>query len=568
MEKKNSKKKEIIALVYAAVLTWGVPVFCLFFAKDIVGLWEHLVYLLTTTAFYLLLMSCFKRRTLLWVVSPMLLLNLFGLVSVVAFGILPTLMLFYTLLAATSLEIKELFLTYYPLVILLLAVWVGYFVLAYRYVQSELFFKRKTRIWVGSISGLWLVLSLAGACIYGFTGKMPAFRLVTKVSPFYEVFNLSRIGYMRHAVKESREHLSAYRFGAQSSAQDDEMVVMLFGETGRFRSWEVNGYQRATSPCLLARGEEIISFDSCYSVANLTTVSVPLILSRATALDVEHYTDEPSVVDAFHEAGYSTAWVTDQSPNNSFLRFISGRCDYVFYHEVSSSFFDMNLLQPISEAVASLPGKQMLTIHSKGSHFNYSARYPHEAAYFRPDLNDVSAENIVAYLKGDSVFPEVDSKQSSLQDMVRFLITNSYDNSIRYTDRFVDSVINLFEQTERPVVLIYMADHGENLMDDERHAILHGQGLGTVYEYHVPLFVWASEAYKQRYPERWTALRANRSKLISTMNIYHTLLDLGSVDMPTVQQEKSLASPLLEADSVVYKLDGDLRPQVISAYEP
>lgn len=569
MEREYDKKKEVIALAYAAVLLLGVPLYNLCFAQDIVGFWDHLVYLLTTVAFYGLLVSIFKRRHLLWVLTPMLLLNVVDLVPVVAYGSTPSLMFTYSLLVAEGGETTELLGTYLPLILLVLAVWIVYFVLNYRYVLKAFFFGKKVRLIVGGIAALWLLIAGIGATVYALSDNAPAFKAVLNVCPFNEIYNVQRVALIRHKVHVNQTELPAAQLDATTTAQDDELVVLLIGETGRYRNWQLNGYERETSPHMMARKEQLISLDSCYTVANLTTVSVPLMLSSAEPNDLEHYYDNPSVVRAFHGSGYKTAWIADQSFDNPFLLPISGQCDYIFYHDHRSfSFYDMDLLAPLRECLSKQQGKQLVVVHSLGCHFKYSSRYPEEMSYFKPDLYDVSWNEVLSLRDFAGVSFDGNHPQSAVANIVRCILTNSYDNALRYTDYFLDSVLTTLEQTGRPVALLYVADHGENLLDDEQHLFLHGQGEGTIYEYHVPCFVWASESYKERYPERWQVMQANHSKQLSTMSVFHTLLDLGGVTAEPYKPELSFASRHFKAENVAYKLDGNLRLKPFSTVEP
>ena len=80
--------------------------------------------------------------------------------------------------------------------------------------------------------------------------------------------------------------------------------------------------------------------------------------------------------------------------------------------------YDMQLLDTMKRIVeADTENDLLFILHCYGSHFSYHQRYPREAAYFLPD---------------DDVAIERQHKQK---------IWNAYDNSIRYTDTFLSSVI-------------------------------------------------------------------------------------------------------------------------------
>lgn len=564
-----SREKEIITFVYASILLFAVPIYTTFAAEDLGGFFSRLIYFLSNVAIYVFAACFIKRRHLLWVCAPMLLIDLYDFVYVLMYHRTADVLWTYTALVAEGGEMTELLVTYLPLAIVVMFFWSAYFILTYRYAQKEHFFQGRMRRIVTSVSGGWCALMTIFLLVARFTGGMMPFQAVVDVSPIHDFNNLCRIAHIRYTIHDGQKNYDSFRFGATTTAEDDELVVLVLGETGRYLNWQMNGYDRETSPHLMARQDQLITYDSCYTVANLTTVSVPMLMSRATPQNTKIYYNEPSFLQAFQEAGYMTAWIADQSFNNPFLLTFSGRCDFLFYHDHKSfQFYDIDLLQPLNQCISTQPGKQMIVLHSLGCHFKYSARYPKEMSYFRPDLNDVSAKEVFSLRDWDGLTIDRNNIGSSFANVARSILTNSYDNAIRYTDFFLDSVITSLEQTGRPVVMVYVADHGENLLDDEQHKLLHGQESTSIYEFHVPLFVWASQSYKERYPERWAALQSNSHSRISTMNIYHSMLNLGSVEMPLYEPHKSIASPSLLPDSISYRLNGDFHPIPLNVHIP
>ena len=334
----------------------------------------------------------------------------------------------------------------------------------------------------------------------------------------------------------------------------------------------MNGYARETSPRLMQR--EVVSFDSCFSVANLTTVSVPFILSRATPTHQELYLQEKSVVDAFHEAGYETSWIADQSFNNHFLLRIAESCDHTHYfmprnHEL---LLDTVLLAPVKERTHSKPPykgwsekPQMMVVHSLGCHFKYSQRYPDEFQHFVPDMKGMRIGALIPDFDSISEGIRLNNRRNSpaLVKNVQNVLVNSYDNAIRYTDYFLDSLIEILEESGRPAVMVYVGDHGENLMDDERHMLLHGTYAGSVWEYHVPLFVWMSEEYQSMYSDKMTTLRENKSKKMTTMYLFHSLLHLGGIRYRHIDLNRCIDSPAMEAQDTIYTIDANMNAVVL-----
>lgn len=204
--------------------------------------------------------------------------------------------------------------------------------------------------------------------------------------------------------------------------------------------------------------------------------------------------------------------------------------------------------------------RQFVVMHSLGCHYKYSERYPDDFQRFIPDMKGMNIRALMPDF--DSIahgvrFNTADNSPALMRNVKKVLV-NSYDNAILYTDYLIDSTIRLLEQTNRPALLLYVSDHGENLMDDERHMLLHGTYAGSIYEYHVPLFVWMSDEYKNLYPEKTEAVQGNTHKVMTTMNIFHSLLCLGNIDMPGLCSDWSIDNPDMRSKDTVFTIDANM----------
>ena len=82
---------------------------------------------------------------------------------------------------------------------------------------------------------------------------------------------------------------------------------------------------------------------------------------------------------------------------------------------------------------------------------------------------------------------------------------------------------------------------GQTLYDKSCTLAFHGHN--TKYEFHVPAFVWYSDQFAGRYPDKVQQLRTHRKKRLSTENMFHTLLDMGDVRYPGERLEWSFVNP-------------------------
>lgn len=502
-------------------------------AKDLPEAADKCIYLIGSMLLYAVGLACFKKRTFLYVASLGLFFSAVEIVHLIINQATTSLLFVFTIIKSEKGEFFELLSMYWWVVVFFFALWGVYFFLAKRYVENEWIASQKVRE----------SLILTFAC-FAFLGGYTMSGGV-KTAPVNMLYNVYRIVKMDRHIRQNLPTVEAFRFGVEKATNDAEsLVVLVIGETSRYDHWQLNGYERETSPRLMARQNEIISFDSCYAIANLTTVSVPLMLSPATPTTLSSYTQQRSVVEAFEEAGYRTSWLADQSFNNHFLQRISATCDTAVYiHDDGETLFaDYLLVAPFEQQLA-YAGRQLVVLHSLGCHFKYSERYPEGFGPYQPDMRQMQK------VEGQS-----------LLETAKTLLVNSYDNAIRYTDFFLDSLIQVIEKSNRPAVLVYLGDHGENLLDDERNMFLHGTYSGSKYEYHVPLFVWTSEAYRQAHEDKIAAMQGNKKKVMTTMTLFDSLLDLGDIAYSQLDSTQVISSAAMQADSLLYGLDANLNP--------
>ena len=246
-----------------------------------------------------------------------------------------------------------------------------------------------------------------------------------------------------------------FTFFAKSSRDSSaaEIHVLLIGETARSENFGIYGYERNTTPMLEAE-DGLVVFSDVMSQSNTTHKSVPMIMSAVSAEDFNDIYYQKSVITAFKEAGYSTAFYSNQRPNRSFIDFFAQEAhEYKFVREDLTDEVNVSdevLLGLLSDYLKrDKSRKKFIVLHTYGSHFDYCERYPSCKAYFKPDrAEQATAEN-------------------------RGILLNAYDNTIRATDEFIWLVIEIVEAEGVLSTVTYLSDHGEDIYDDERNLFLH-----------------------------------------------------------------------------------------------
>lgn len=549
-----------------------------FIATDLLTLGQRALYFITSLCIYAFGLCIFKRRTFFYIFSAWFLLSAIEIVHLIINQATTSMLFIFTCIKSEKGEFLELLSTYWPVVILFFTLWGVYYFLNHRFIKNEYIALHAWRM-----SFMILIIAFFTVAII-MLGLRPKFRNIfnfrerdertaawvgcEKACPVNMVLGLYHITSLALEIKHNEEALSDFRFGTKmvnDKMVNRPIVLLLIGETSRYDHWQINGYERATSPCLKKRGDRIISFDSVYTVGNLTTVCVPYILSRATPDNPRLYYHETSVIDAFHEAGYHTAWIADQSFNNEFLMRIANGCDYAKYVSDNGhgDFIDSVLLAPLHQVLTKCPNDKMandlIVLHSLGCHFKYSERYPDSFQLYTPDMKGINIREMLRSVDEEAEgFARLKPENMAIYKNLKTILVNSYDNAILYTDYFIDQVIRELENTGRPAVLVYVGDHGENLLDDERNMFLHGTYSGSKYEYHVPLFVWASAEYIKSHQSKWNAMRSNTRKCISTMTLFHSLLDLGDLQYDQMDSTLLFTQPTLQSHTTIHGFDANM----------
>lgn len=348
--------------------------------------------------------------------------------------------------------------------------------------------------------------------------------------PVYPLGLLGRLyiyAKQRSALNDAKQMLASFHFVATQEAigGQRQIFLLVIGEAGRPDHWQLNGYHRETTPRLIGL-ESVISFRDAYSSWAWTRMSVPLMLTRKSALDNNQFFPERSFISAFREAGFRTYWLSTQSPlgpHDSSIALHAAESHETRYLNPldykSAGAFDGALLVPLDEVLKRGEPKVLVVLHTLGSHFNYADRYPDEFDHFKPSLKGI---------KGASLH----------KPALKTEFNNSYDNSIRYLDFFLSEIIRRLTETDSIASMFYVADHGENLFDGDCDKA--GHGRGNEYDFRISALWWYSPNYGRVFPEKVETVRSRVNSPIATTNVFHSMLDGANIHYPGEVLELSL----------------------------
>ena len=311
-------------------------------------------------------------------------------------------------------------------------------------------------------------------------------------------------------------------FDFVDNSENDLIAVLVIGESARYDHFGINGYFRETTP-RISKLENLFSYQA-ESCSNVTYMSVPCLLSRISSNNQQQILKETSMLSVFTKLGFKTTWIGAQSLRKYFKNEHLG----TLYDEVNfaiipggSALYQMNdhdevMLPYISDLLRDNSNRrQLIAIHTSGSHWNYAARYTEAFDHFKPGCKAaMKADPSTCHLEG---------------------LKNIYDNSILYTDFFLSSVIDLLKTSN--AILIYVSDHAESLGENGRFG--HGGDI-TKEQSNIPLIVWMSDRFIAKHQDSLVAMKSHLNHEISHDYIFHSMLDCSGISSIIIDKNYSL----------------------------
>ena len=320
---------------------------------------------------------------------------------------------------------------------------------------------------------------------------------------------------------------------ARVVAKSDKPTLMFLvvGETARSQNYSLNGYQKETNGFTM-KEPDLVSFRDVRSCGTATAVSVPCMFSNLTRREYDETLakSRDGLLEVLQHAGVSVLWKENDGG-------CKGVCNHVPTLEIEpktfpeycegDSCYDEVLLQGLDQQIAGMKGKQgskLVAFHLMGSHGpTYYRRYPAADRVFLPDC------------------PRSDIENCSNEELV-----NTYDNTIRYTDKVLSQLIAKLKTLESQynVGLVYLSDHGESL--GAMGLYLHG----TPYKFapddqtRVPLLTWFSpQLQRDRQLDQDCLRQEAGSKRFSHDNLFHSMLGIMDVQTQAYDGKLDLFKP-------------------------
>jgi|SaaInlStandDraft_1057018.scaffolds.fasta_scaffold00034_16 heptose-I-phosphate ethanolaminephosphotransferase len=301
------------------------------------------------------------------------------------------------------------------------------------------------------------------------------------------------------------------------SSQEDEVYVIVLGESTSRSHMGLYDYSRSTTPKLNSLEDDLIVYNDVISPHAHSIASITKLFTLGNYEYPEKIGDG-SIIQLANKVDFETVWLSNQRPIGIYESLItkialsSNKSKFLTTtYGVHNKVKDAELL-PELDAVLSegSSSKKFIVIHLTGTHFNYKNRYPDTFNIFK-----------------DTPFSNYPSDEN-------FKIINDYDNAVLYTDYVVSEIIHKIKALNTKSFVLYLSDHGEELFKDHNMAG-HNEDISTQDMYDVPFLLWQSEDYKN---QKQLTVDVNRPYMLD--DLFHSISDLLEITAKEVDLERSI----------------------------
>lgn len=291
-------------------------------------------------------------------------------------------------------------------------------------------------------------------------------------------------------------------------------VIMVIGESAsRYFMSAYRETKRDNSPWMRTRAtdKDFILYRHAYASWGQTVPSLERALTEKNQYNNKEFHDSLTVIDLARKAGYETWWISGQGTIDTAdtpITLVAKTADHSYWLEdtligTTEKKYDGDLLPYLKQVD---PAKNnFIVLHIMGSHDNFINRYPPEFTRWK------------------------DPEEKDRMD--------EYDNSLAYTDKFLQDVHAYGVQNLNLQAMLYFSDHGLNPIR-KRHP-----ELSDFISLRIPMLLYLSPEYRKLYPETVAALQSHAESYFTNDLIYEMVAGILNIKSNHYDETNSLASP-------------------------
>jgi glucan phosphoethanolaminetransferase (alkaline phosphatase superfamily) len=302
----------------------------------------------------------------------------------------------------------------------------------------------------------------------------------------------------RQALRPTPGPVAVHRIPRESAVQSSIDAIFILGETFRFErppglSFGGEGWSALQKRFRAGLG---VYLPKVCASADSTAISVPLLLTGTSPQANADAATAPSGLARLAAAGYETAWISNQAGNDLFG---DEHRDLFWMVEGSSTQLDEALLPMAFAFLGQDDGRnKAVLLHFLDSHAAYADRYP---PLREPDQLD--REHLEAL---------------------------RYERANDHTLTVLASVAAMIDGLSTPAFVVYVSDHGENLLVDHNGIHFHIGARTTAKAAYVPSFVLWNGPYLQAFHPRERLRPVLAAPALAHADVYRIWVNFAGLD--------------------------------------
>lgn len=275
-------------------------------------------------------------------------------------------------------------------------------------------------------------------------------------------------------------------------------IVMVIGESAsRDYMSAFTPQPRETTPWLSEKkkdSQHFILFPNAFSCAMQTVPTLERALTERNQYNNKPFNDSCSIIDVAHKLGYTTHWYSNQGhlgAADTPITLVAETCGTAKWTKqyVGKVQYDETLLEFLDEVD---PQKNnLLVVHLKGSHFNFSNRYP--------------------------------ESYSEAQKTPKHDVVEQYRTSLHYSDNILKQIFDYANNKLNLQTMLYFSDHA-TVPNKRRSPNFNGYGMMRI-----PMFVYCSDNFIEQHTDRYNTLKNNCQRYFTNDLVYELMCGLMDV---------------------------------------
>lgn len=306
------------------------------------------------------------------------------------------------------------------------------------------------------------------------------------------------------------------------NAGEPGIYVLVIGESQNRTRMSAYGYPLETTPWLkeMKQDKNLLLFRNAYSCHSQTVPALSYALTAKNQYNSLDLKEAVSLIDVANAAGYQTVWLSNQMRYGlwdtpvTVIAGAAGQQIWINSHitknaaNAPADYQDGELVRRLQDI--RLSDKMLIIIHLMGNHIAYHKRYPYE-------FNRFSGEGV----------------------------RSEYDNSILYNDYVMKELVKKISAWPNFKGLVYVSDHSEGVA----HDLNHNPDTFVFEMAYIPLYMYFSEAYQQKNPQKISALRDAQNYYFTNDLIFNVMLGIMDIrDSSLYEADNDLTSPRYNHD--------------------